>query len=331
MRARGRSTRWAGACVATALGLASAAAGESIRLEPLGDGPVTVPGVGNAELSGISWAGGTRYYAVDDGGSRLCPLDVTVDPASGAIAGVGAGEFVALAGARDVEGIAWRSADHTVWVTDELVEAIRAYDPSTGEVRASVPLPPLFRGRMRKNRGIEGITLAPDGRSAWIAPEGPLVVDGAAPSVREGAWVRLQRLDAALAPTGQWAYRTEPGLGFVGVVDLLALPGPALLVLERSLTGGGFAARIFQVDFAGATDVSRAPALAELEHFQPVRKLKLWERSGGFQNFEGITLGPELASGGRLVLLVSDGGGRRPPTLLALRLVVTPDAAAAQP
>jgi hypothetical protein len=52
-----------------------------------------------------------------------------------------------------------------------------------------------------------------------------------------------------------------------------------------------------------------------------VRKTKLWERTSGFQNFEGLTLGPELAIGGRLVLLVSDGGDQRPPTLLALRLV----------
>jgi hypothetical protein len=52
----------------------------------------------------------------------------------------------------------------------------------------------------------------------------------------------------------------------------------------------------------------------------PARKQKLWERAGGFQNFEGMTLGPELPGGGRLVLLVSDGGGQRQPALLALRL-----------
>jgi hypothetical protein len=52
----------------------------------------------------------------------------------------------------------------------------------------------------------------------------------------------------------------------------------------------------------------------------PVGKRALWERRGGFQNFEGMALGPELGGGGRLVLLVSDGGERRPPTLLPLRL-----------
>ena len=315
---KGGSARWARACVLIALGLAPAVAAESIRLEELGSGPVVVPGLGNAELSGITWAGGARYLVVDDEGGRLCPLEVTLDEERSAIAGVALGECVALAGGRDIEGVAWRAAEGSVLVTDELVPVIREYDPSTGEVRRSVAPPPVFRRHLRKNLGFEGITISPDGGSVWIANEGPLAVDGDE--------VRLQRLDAAaLAPTGQWAYRTEAVLGFVGVVDLLALPGGALLVLERTLTGGGFAARIFQADFAEATDVTRAPALRELDGFQPVRKHKLWERNGGFQNFEGMTLGPELAGGGRLVLLVSDGGGQRPPTLLALRLVVVAD------
>ena len=71
--------------------------------------------------------------------------------------------------------------------------------------------------------------------------------------------------------------------------------------------------------------------LRNRDDFWPVRKTKLWERTGGFQNFEGLALGPELAIGGRLVLLVSDGGGRRQPTLLALRLVPNLPAARGSP
>jgi hypothetical protein len=60
--------------------------------------------------------------------------------------------------------------------------------------------------------------------------------------------------------------------------------------------------------------------LRNRDDFRAATKQKLWERAGGFQNFEGMALGPALAIGGRLVLLVSDGGDRRPPTVLALRL-----------
>jgi hypothetical protein len=317
-----------------ALLVASPVGAQSYRLSELGSGPVPIPGVGNAELSGITWVGGTRYLAVDDGRPRLFPLDVTLDEASGKIASVVAGDFVTLKGADDNEGIAWLAKTGTVLVSDEEGQLIREYDPSTGEVLRSVPPPPLFRGRLSKNTGFESMAVTPDGESVWTGNEGPLRLDGAGPTALEGAWLRLQRLDANLAPTGQWAYRSEPGLGFVGLVDLLVAPGGELISLERALTGGGFSARIFELDLHRATDVSGFEKLRNRSDFWPVRKTKLWERTSGFQNFEGLTLGPELPSGGRLVLLISDGGDQRPPTLLALRLLPNasgPAEAAARP
>jgi hypothetical protein len=305
--------------------IASTLAAQTVRIEEIGGEPVPVPGIGNAELSGLTWAGGARYLAVDDGRSRLFPLDVTIDELSGKIVRVVAGEFVSLKGARDIEGIAWRSAQRSVLVTDEVVHEVREYDPVSGELKRSFPPPPLYRDRIRQNRGFEGVTISPDGKSVWIVNEGPLRYDGDSPGALAGAWVRLQRFDTALAPTGQWAYRTEPGLGFVGVVDLMVAPAGELLVLERAFTGGGFTARIFAVDLAGATDISGIERLRDRDDFEPARKRKLWERSGGFQNFEGIAVGPELSSGGRLVLLVSDGGDQRYPTLLPLRLTTQPD------
>jgi len=314
--------RWAGPWL-MALLVASSVGAQSYRLHELGEGPVPIPGVGDAELSGITWAGGTRYFVVDDGRSRLFPLEVTIDEEHGRIAQVVAGEFVTLAGGKDSEGIAWLGRTGSVLVTDEEGQQIREYDPSSGELIRSLPPPPPFRGRLTKNSGLESIAAAPDGESVWIANEGPLRLDGAAPTALEGAWLRLQRLDGALTPTGQWAYRSEAGLGFVGVVDLLLAPGGELLALERALTGGGFSARIFEVDMRRATDVSGFEKLRNRDDFWPVRKTKLWERSRGFQNFEGLALGPGLSSGGWLVLLVSDGGGQRQPTLLPLRMVRT--------
>ena len=308
--------------------VASPVGAQSYRLSELGAGPVPIPGVGNAELSGITWVGGTRYLAVDDGRPRLFPLDVTLDETSGRITNVVVGDYITLKDADDDEGVAWLAKTGTVLVSDEEGRRIREYDPANGEVIRSVPPPPTFRGRMSKNTGFESLAVTPDGETVWTGNEGPLRLDGAGPTALEGAWLRLQRLDATLAPTGQWAYRSEPGLGFVGLVDLLVAPGGELLSLERALTGGGFSARIFELDLRRATDVSGFEKLRNRNDFWPVRKTKLWERTSGFQNFEGLTLGPELAIGGRLVLLVSDGGDQRPPTLLALRLVPTAPGAA---
>ena len=323
MDAAARCARWAGAWLLALLAAAPLAA-QSNRLHELGKGPVTIPGIGNAELSGITWVGGTHYLAIDDGLGRLFPLDVTIDPKSGAIAQVVAGEYVGLEGVKDGEGIAWLAKTGHVLVTDESTEKIREYDPRTGKRVRSVAPPPVFRGRLSKSTGFESLTVAPDGESVWIANEGALQRDGPGPTALKGAWLRLQRLDANLAPAGQWAYRSEAGIGFVGLVDLMVTPTGELLALERALTGGGFSSRIFEVDFSRATDVTSFEKLRNRDDFWPVRKTKLWEHSGGFQNFEGIALGPELALGGRLVLLVSDGGGQRPPTMLALQLVHAP-------
>ncbi len=302
--------------------LAGAAYGGSLTLSALGDGPVPVPGIGNAELSGITWVGDSRFLSVDDARGRLVPLEVRLDDASGTIRSVEVGEYVELEGASDVESIALRPNVESVLVTDEDAHEIREYDPKSGALRRTIQPPPRFAGRMKKNSGFEGIAVSRDGNSVWIANESPLRKDGT------GGWIRLQRLDAELAPAAQYAYRTEAGLGYVGVVDLLLTPDDELLVLERALTGGGFSTRVFQVDLSKATDVTSFEKLRNRDDFRPVEKHKLWERTGGFQNFEGIALGPSLKGGGRLVLLVSDGGGRRPPALLALRLTRTPGASA---
>ena len=313
--------RWLGV-LWLALLPAGRVAAQTNRLEALGGGePFVIPGIGNAELSGITWLGGTHYLSVDDDIPRIFPLEVTLDEKSSAIARAVAGDFVTLEAGKDCEGIAWLAKTGTVLVTDESTPDIREYDPHTGKLLRSVSSPPPYPGRLSKNTGFESITVSPDGAHVWIGNEGALRLDGAAPTALQGAWLRLQRLDAGLRPAGQWAYRTEPGLGFVGLVDLLVTPTGELLALERAFTGGGFSARIFEVDVSHATDVSGFEKLRNRDDFWPVRKTELWERKGGFQNFEGITLGPELPGGGRLVLLVSDGGGRRPPTLLALRLV----------
>jgi hypothetical protein len=298
---------------------AGAADAERIVFEELGDGPVPVPGVGNAGLSGITWLEDGRYLAVDDASDRMFPLQVTLDEATGAIRQVEVGTAVELEGGKDTEGIVKRHGAETVLVADEGTHELREHDAASGKRLRVIPPPALYLGRIKNNKGFEGVTIAAGG-SVWTATESPLRRDGLGPDSTSGGWIRLQRFAPSFEPAEQYAYRPEPALGFVGVVDLLATPEGELLVLERALTGGGFTARVFQVDTSRATDVASIEKLRNRDDVRAVKKQKLWERSGGFQNFEGITLGPSLASGGRLVLLISDGGGHRAPHLLALRL-----------
>lgn len=323
--------RGQGRRLALALGIAlaaGAAAAERIVFQELGDGPLPVPGVGNAGLSGITWLEDGRFLAVDDDSGRMFPLQLTLDESTGAILEVQVGTPVRLEGAKDAEGVAKRHGAGSVLVADEGTHDIREYDRASGKLLRVIAPPALYQGRIKTNKGFEGVTIAPDG-SVWTATESPLRHDGLGPNSTSGGWIRLLRFDADFEPAEQYAYRSDSGLGFVGVVDLLATPEGELLVLERALTGGGFAARLFRVDFTQATEVSGFEKLRNRDDVRELRKQKLWERSGGFQNFEGITLGPALPGGGRLLLLISDGGGHRAPHLLALRL--TREAAEAAP
>jgi len=105
------------------------------------------------------------------------------------------------------------------------------------------------------------------------------------------------------------------------VSDLVALPGGALIVLERAFGVIGFRIRLYEVDFSGATDVSTMESLKDA-HYAPVGKRLLWERVFPDYDFEGTALGPLLADGSHSLILISDNGHGFRQGLYALRLKV---------
>ena len=117
--------------------------------------------------------------------------------------------------------------------------------------------------------------------------------------------IRLQRFsDLSLAPSGQWAYRTDPSHG---AADLASLPDGRLLVLERSYSGSRHNA-IYLVNFFGATDTSAILDLDD-EPFALVSKTLLWQGYTGISaDFEGISVGPQLGDGSYSLLLIADNG-----------------------
>ena len=162
--------------------------------------------------------------------------------------------------------------------------------------------------------------------------------DGPLSTREQGSRVRLQKFtrtgpDAAWTPAGQWAYVTDPigGAPFLdkarsGVSDVLCLDDGTLLVLERemSIRKGdlllpSFRCRIYEVDFAGATDTSGLLSLTD-PSVHPVKKTRRFGARTGFAMYEGSCLGPELADGSRSVLLVADGDDGAANRILALKL-----------
>ncbi len=319
------------------LGLAAAlsapVAAHAVSIEDPGQGAVAVePGdTGAAHLSGITWAGGERYYAVSDRGGRLFPIEIAIDPATGTVRRAALAKPVRLARAVDLEGIVMGS-DGTVRVSDERGPAIREHRVSDGAVVSELALPPVF-AKARLNLSLE--SLSREGATLWTANEETLSVDGPSSTGVEGSVIRLQRFGADGSPAGQWAYRTDPwpgnalgGLEGSGVVDVLALPGDELIVLERAFSDQGFRSRIYAVDRSGATDTSGIPMLTQAE-YQPVAKKLLWENRALSLDFEGWTLGPTLDDGSTSLVLVADDAGLTVPHLYALRLRRSAQAAGA--
>ncbi|MBX3027406.1 esterase-like activity of phytase family protein [bacterium] len=306
--------------------LAAPAAAQRWAIDDPGQGPVPLAAgsPGARELSGLAWAGGDRFAAVSDDDGRLYWLRIAVDPATGRIGAAEAVAALPLPTSRDLEGIALTPDGQSVVVSDEVGPAVREYRLADGAWQRTATLPPVFAS-LRNNLGLESLARDPSGQY-WTANEEALTVDGPTSSAGQGTLVRLLRLDADLRPTGQWAYRTDPIAGAAvladrgtGLSELAALPDGRLLALERSLGSEGLRIRLYELDLAGATEVSGISALAGAD-VVPVAKTLLWQRTAPNQNFEGMAVGPTLADGSHSLILVSDDGHRLAQALYPLRI-----------
>jgi hypothetical protein len=178
----------------------------------------------------------------------------------------------------------------------------------------------------RSNRAFEGLTLSPSGRWLTAGLESTLHQDGAEASFEDGAAVRLLRWDlsASEAPA-QYFYRLEPmprplrGTprgGNNGVAELLSLDERRLLVLERCYVPlaegqGPNTIRIFEITIPDEpAPASGAPRALEKRLVLDLDEVVSQLDPQTLDNIEGMTLGPELPSGERSLLLVSDDNFR---------------------
>lgn len=328
-----------------------------------GDDPALVP----EELSGIVWMGDDRYLAVGDAHAAIYRLTIRVDPRTGAVLSAEVGDAMPLrdesgsripepAMAEDREGIALDAGGAVVWIANEQTLADKSLPSIEGYRLADERRTRLIRcdsdsdsvlavfAHTRPNRDFESLTRVPDGSGFWTANEDALVIDGPATSGSVSGIVRLQRLDSEMRPGSQFAYLVDPwrasirspmilaGREVSGLSELIALPGGRLLALERAFSGdaagnASLRSRLYLVDPAGATDVSREPLRSGLagKSYVPARKALLWQENWGLtnSNFEGMTLGPTLADGSRLLVLIADNNAGTSQALFTIRLTGT--------
>ena len=234
----------------------------------------------------------------------------------------------------DFESIRFDPADDSVWYTSEGdrgqgMQPFLRHAARDGKFIGEVPQPEMFRvvrdkeAGPRQNLIFEGLTFAPDGKSLWLAMEGPRYEDGPVPTIAAGAFSRMTHYNRAGKILGQFAYPVDaipvaaaPGKwNDNGVSEMLAVNDHEFLVLERcgaqSADGGShFHIRLYAVDVAGATDISGIPALVGTAYF-PVRKRLVLDFSRRpdlpvTDNLECLAWGPRLPNGHATLVLAAD-------------------------
>lgn len=232
--------------------------------------------------------------------------------------------------APDPEGIAvdplhrrfaWSSEGERVLSPLTLADPAVRIAEADGRTRRTLPIAPQLHMNAaevgpRRNQALEGLSFSPDGRRLYAAMEDPLFQDGPVPAVGRGAPVRVTAYDARSGlPVRQFAYRLDPLFesgpagSTNGLSDIASLGGDRFLVLERAFTTRN-AVRVYEADASRTTDVLGRDSLSDGGVVAARKRLVVdLGRVAGLprlDNVEGITLGPRLKDGRRLLLLVSD-------------------------
>ena len=158
--------------------------------------------------------------------------------------------------------------DGSFWVSDEYGPFLAKFDAEGRQVRRLTPcnggLPTVYAKR-RPNRGMEGLTVTPDGQWLVGVMQAPLENPTSAGVRNVSRLTRILFKNIATGATREYAYiLDDPTLQ--GNSEILALSNTKFLVLERD---GNFAfgspastvKRIYEIDITGATDLSALGAL----------------------------------------------------------------------
>ncbi len=272
--------------------------------------------------SGITWLGGHRYAVVDDKSPKagFWLMTIRIDSITGAITDVVSEGFMSSGRPnRDEEGICYVPQRNTVFVSGESDGLVIEYNLSGDVTGRQLNIPEIFRTAY-SNRGFEALTYHAATGRFWTTTEHTLKTDGPQPDINHKIpnRLRLQSFDGYLQPREQYWYVTDSsavkgtkGQSLLGVSGLAALDDGRLIVMEREfrvtkLKIGTFAhIKLYMVHPA-----TQQPG--ELLHKQLLTefrtKINLTRRN--IANYEGICVGPRLADGRQLLVLVADSQNR---------------------
>jgi hypothetical protein len=167
----------------------------------------------------------------------------------------------------DSEGFALGD-DGTFWVSDEYGPHIVHFDYSGRTIERINPFGtgtggrkiPLVFARRRPNRGMEGLTITPDGKTLLGIMQFPLYNPSSA-AISGSLAIRMLSFDIKSGKTKQYVYLME-NASLQAVSEIAAIDNNNFLVLERGsefpteANRSGIIKRVYKISLNGATDIS---------------------------------------------------------------------------
>ena len=274
--------------------------------------------VSAGNYSGIAWLGGQRYAVVNDKSptAGFYLMTIETDRITGALLRVNEDSFLTSGRPnRDEEGICYLPHTQTLFVSSEADGQIVEYNLQGQLTGRKLNIPEIFKTAY-PNGSFEALTYHAPSHRFWTTSEFTLKADGEQPSIDRKIKnrLRLQSLGDDLQPKEQYWYETDStavkkrkGRSVLGVSGLAVLDDGRMVVLERELyfpkkqIGSFSHVKLYIVNPISQQpgEVLRKTLLTEFR-----TKANLTRRS--FANYEGICVGPKLADGRQLLILISD-------------------------
>jgi hypothetical protein len=274
--------------------------------------------VSAGNYSGITWLGASHYAIANDKSptAGFYLMTIETDSITGELLTVREDTFLTSGlPNRDEEGICYVPQSQTVFVSGEADQEIIEYNLQGQLTGRKLNIPEIFKTAY-KNGGFEALTYQPKTHRFWTTSEFTLKADGEMPTIEQKIKnrLRLQSFGDDLQPKEQYWYvsdsttiKKQKGRSIVGISGLAALDDGRIVVLEREMYFpqkqiGSFAhVKLYVVNptLHKPGEILSKTLLTEFR-----TKVNLTCRN--FANYEGICIGPKLADGRQLLILVCD-------------------------
>ena len=277
--------------------------------------PKTVP-AGN--YSGIAWLGDSRYAIANDKSptAGFYLMTIQTDSLTGELVSVQEDAFLTNGQPnRDEEGICYVPQTQTVFVSGEADQEILEYNLQGQLTGRRLQIPEIFKTAY-SNGGFEALTYQTKTHRFWTTSENTLKADGEMPTIDRKIKnrLRLQAFGDDLQPKEQYWYesdstliRKHKGRSILGVSGLAALDDGRIVVLEREMyfpkkqIGSYSLVKLYLVDPS-----QQQPGEVLRKTLVTTFRTKVNITRRNFANYEGICVGPKLADGRQLLILVCD-------------------------